>query len=97
MALEALNGLPDGDRLCHGDFHPGNCIIGDDGMRVIDWPNAYAGDPDADVARTLLTLRVGDPPEGTMGIMRALIWVGRRIMIAYYQRGYRSVRPFERS
>src|SRR3972149_1488832 len=26
FALSLLNGLPDGDRLCHGDFHPGNIM-----------------------------------------------------------------------
>ena len=96
VGVAALERLPQGDRLCHGDFHPGNVIINDSVVRVIDWPNAFAGDPDADVTRTLLTLRIGDPPAGTTpAAMRALIGVGRRIMISFYQRGYRSVRPFD--
>ncbi len=40
FALEKLDGLPDGDRLCHGDLHPGNLLLGRDGPAVIDWTDA---------------------------------------------------------
>jgi Ser/Thr protein kinase RdoA (MazF antagonist) len=30
-----LDGLPDGDRLCHGDYHPGNVLIAPDRTAVI--------------------------------------------------------------
>src|SRR3990172_4441033 len=30
FALEVLDGLPEGDRLCHGDFHPGNILMAGD-------------------------------------------------------------------
>ena len=39
-ALKALETLPDGDRLCHGDFHPGNVIMTVRGPMLIDWPDA---------------------------------------------------------
>lgn len=58
--LERLLRLPDGDRPYHGDFHPGNILVGDDGrLTVIDWVNAGVGDPIADVARSQLLLSVG--------------------------------------
>jgi aminoglycoside phosphotransferase (APT) family kinase protein len=41
-------------RLCHGDFHPSNVILGRDGPIVVDWFDASRGDPLADVARSLL-------------------------------------------
>ena len=48
---------PDGDRLCHGDFHPMN-ILGDVSQPVIiDWPDARRGDPAADVCRSYLLMR----------------------------------------
>ena len=49
--LKALNQMPDGDRLYHGDFHPYNVLT-----VIIDWNNAAVGDPLADVARTTLIL-----------------------------------------
>ena len=55
--LAELAAMPDGDRLCHGDFHPYN-IMGPAGHEVlIDWPNASQGDPAADVCRTYVLLR----------------------------------------
>ncbi len=49
-----LAGLPQGNALCHGDFHGGNVLT--DGARhtVIDWANATAGHPDADACRTYM-------------------------------------------
>ena len=46
-------------RLCHGDLHPSNVIMGPDGPRLVDWFDASRGDPLADVARSLLTM-LGD-------------------------------------
>jgi aminoglycoside phosphotransferase (APT) family kinase protein len=43
-------------RLCHGDLHPSNVILGPDGPMIVDWFDASRGDPVGDVARTSLTL-----------------------------------------
>ncbi len=43
--------------LCHGDFHPGNIILGANGPVVIDWADASGGWPAADVCRTELLLK----------------------------------------
>jgi aminoglycoside phosphotransferase (APT) family kinase protein len=58
-ALRLLDTLPDGDRLCHGDFHPANVILSGAGPVIIDWPDATSGNPLADVARTLTLIRFG--------------------------------------
>jgi len=50
--LAALKSLPDGDRLCHGDFHPGNILITAQGEIIIDWIHAARGNPLGDLART---------------------------------------------
>jgi Ser/Thr protein kinase RdoA (MazF antagonist) len=34
--LAALEIMPDGDRLCHGDFHPGKFLITPQGETIID-------------------------------------------------------------
>jgi len=55
-AFSMLEALPKGRNLCHGDYHPGNIIITKRGPVVIDWMNACAGNPWADVARSSLIL-----------------------------------------
>lgn len=57
MALDRLLAIPRGNRLCHGDFHPGNAILTRHGIAAIDWSNGSIGDPAGDVARTELLLR----------------------------------------
>jgi Ser/Thr protein kinase RdoA (MazF antagonist) len=96
-ALARLQELPEGDRLLHGDFHPGNVMVHEGEAVVFDWSNAMRGDPEADLARTLLILKLGDPPPGTALHLRALAKVGRKLLIGAYRRTYRSVRqPDER-
>jgi Ser/Thr protein kinase RdoA (MazF antagonist) len=58
ILLDRLNDMPDGDRLCHGDFHPMN-VLGDASQPiVIDWPNACHGAPAGDVCRSYLMLKL---------------------------------------
>lgn len=55
--LDALSTLPDGDRICHGDFHSGNILLTPDRAVIIDWIDTSHGNPHADVTRTtILTL-----------------------------------------
>jgi len=54
--LKALDEMPAGDRLCHGDFHPYNVLMSPRGPIVIDWNNAHIGNPLEDVARSTLIL-----------------------------------------
>ena len=51
-ALAALESMPDGDRLCHGDFWSGNILMTPQGEVIIDWYRAARGNPLADLART---------------------------------------------
>ena len=51
-ALAALEAMPDGDRLCHGDFWGGNILMTARGEVIIDWNRASYGNPLADLART---------------------------------------------
>lgn len=55
--LAELAAMPDGDRLCHGDFHPYN-IMGPIGCEaVIDRLDASRGEPAADVCRSYILIR----------------------------------------
>jgi uncharacterized protein (TIGR02172 family) len=53
-ALRALEGIPEDDKLCHGDFHPGNILLSQQGPVIIDWIDASRGSPTLDVARSTL-------------------------------------------
>lgn len=57
VLLERLAAMADGERLCHGDFHPLN-ILGPMGREVlVDWLDATRGDPAADVCRSFVLMR----------------------------------------
>jgi aminoglycoside phosphotransferase (APT) family kinase protein len=56
VALELLPARTGTPRLCHGDLHPSNVIVSEDGPVIVDWFDASRGDRVADVARSSLTL-----------------------------------------
>jgi len=93
FAMRVLDRLPDGDRLCHGDYHPGNVLVSAERTAVIDWANASRGVTEADHARTLLLLRWADPLPGTPPQSRALIAVGRSLLARRYTQTYRRGAP----
>jgi hypothetical protein len=93
FAVRVLDGLPDGDRVCHGDYHPGNVLVAADRVSVIDWVGAARGVPEADHARTLLLLLRADPLPGTPVLSRALMTVGRSVFTHGYTRAYTSGSP----
>jgi len=87
-ALKALESMPDGDRLCHGDFHPGNILLSQPEPVVIDWIDAAIGSPLADVARTSI-LALGMAATQPTKIAN----FGIRILHDVYLRRYFQLRP----
>jgi len=59
--LGTLAALPDGNRLCHGDFHPFNLIGPPKTAVIVDWPDATSGPPTADACRSYLLMLQGAP------------------------------------
>ena len=89
--LAVLDTCPDGDRLCHGDFHPENVLMTRRGPIIIDWMTAVRGDPLGDVARTVLLMTVGEPPTGAL--IRLLTRLMRGWMRSAYLERYFELRP----
>ena len=95
LAEETLAGLEGGDRLCHGDFHPGNILLEPGGRRVvIDWGFCEAGPPESDVARTVALMQLGEPldPRPAMVFITRFF---RPVATGLYLRAYRSLRPVD--
>ena len=75
--------------LLHLDYHPLNVLA--DGRRVtavLDWANARAGDPRADVARTYTILMVEPHQPGRQPLRLSLV---RRLLASSWRRGYQQV------
>jgi thiamine kinase-like enzyme len=81
-ALARLEALPDGENVCHGDYHPGNIFLAKSGPVVIDWMTACSGRPWADVARSSLILSIGAKAAGKQ--VRPIL----RMVIKLYHRTY---------
>ena len=62
---ERLDTLPDSHMLIHLDYNPDQVMLTASSAVVIDWMNAMAGDPAADVAYTFLLLNVGSVPDAS--------------------------------
>jgi Ser/Thr protein kinase RdoA (MazF antagonist) len=95
FAMQRLDTLPDGDRLLHGDFHPGNILMSPHGPIVIDWPDATRGDPHADIARTVLLIRGGALPPGSPLPVRLGDRIARKIVLRGYRRSYSRMRRID--
>jgi Ser/Thr protein kinase RdoA (MazF antagonist) len=89
-ALAVLESLPVGDRLCHGDFHPGNLMVTDQGATIIDWIDTTLGNPLADVARTSVIMLSALETEF---IANPALRVISRLFHNTYLRRYFSLRP----
>jgi Ser/Thr protein kinase RdoA (MazF antagonist) len=90
----ALNALPDGQVVCHGDFHPDNVLLGEAGETIIDWGPATSGSAVADVAWTDYLFRHAGYPPGKVWWQRLMIFLLRRAFLAVYRRAYERRAPF---
>lgn len=82
--LSKVKSLPEGKKLCHYDFHPGNIILSPNGPVVIDWINAMVGNEAADVARTSMMLRSHAVPRDTPD------WLLERVLRKLFHDEYRK-------
>ena len=86
--IDYLDSLPDGKSICHGDFHPDNIIANGKELVIIDWTNAYIGNPFGDVARTCLMIRSPFLPPEAFKLMVTLSRVIKRLIYSAYLKEY---------
>lgn len=91
-ALAALEKLPDGQAVCHGDFHPENVLVTDRGLMAIDWVDASTGHPLGDFARSELLIVRGKLPPNP--IVSGLLNLIRRTFFEAYVQRYFSQSPY---
>jgi tRNA A-37 threonylcarbamoyl transferase component Bud32 len=89
-SLTALSSLPDGNSICHGDFHPGNILLSLDRAVVIDWIDASRGNPLADFARSSIII-LGTA--GSSQIPNYPLKLFVRMFHSIYLRTYFQLRP----
>ena len=88
--LQSLESLPDGGKVCHGDFHPANVLLTETDSTVIDWIDASSGNPLADVARTSIILLGA---AASSQVPNPLLKIFVRTFHAAYVREYFRLRP----
>lgn len=85
-----LKQLPEGIKLCHFDFHPGNIMITKDKKIILDWMTACKGDACADVARTCIMLKYGEATHAPW-IVRRIIPILQHHIYKIYIREYLTI------
>jgi tRNA A-37 threonylcarbamoyl transferase component Bud32 len=84
--------------LCHGDFHPENVMVDtDERMWVVDWVNAYSGNPVSDVARTYYLLKKGTSPEKSSLLIRVFEVFTRHLIARAYLKSYFKAQKFPKA
>jgi uncharacterized protein (TIGR02172 family) len=89
-ALRALERMGDGERLCHGDFHPYNVMMTAQGPVIIDWIAATRGTPVADVVRSSVIL---DSEIASIPTDQHFQRIGLRWFSSAYRKHYFKLRP----
>ena len=86
--IAAPEGLPrpfgTGERIVHLDLHPGNVMLTAGGPMVIDWTNAAAGPPGADVAMAYLIMASSDL-DALPSWIRPAAWGLRRVFLRRFR------------
>jgi uncharacterized protein (TIGR02172 family) len=85
--LAALATMPEGEQLCHGDLHPDNVLMTEQGPVLIDWIDATQGRPLADVARSsVILMGVGAPGSRATWVQKVMAGWYHRIYVRHYFR-----------
>lgn len=85
---EHIRQLPEGDRLCHMDYHPDNVLVENGQLKIIDWALAVRGPAALDFAYSHLVLSSGDVPPGLTEHQTQLVTALRQQFFNAYVESY---------
>ena len=86
--LQHLAALPDGNTICHGDFHVLNVLDSQPEPTVIDWVDAKRGHSYADVARTVIIHTERPHAHEVNRVLYVLFPLIQRFIVSAYLRRY---------
>lgn len=88
IVMEQLKLRPTGNRVCHGDYFPGNIVATNAGLVTIDWISAYSGNAASDVARTCLIFMSPDPLPNETAELRSAFNHSKSELLKFYLAEY---------
>jgi uncharacterized protein (TIGR02172 family) len=94
IIIEYLRNFPEGSTLCHGDYHMENVLVSGTNFFILDWSNLTAGNPNADIARTMYILRYAYDPASTgrSFFLNLIIKTFRYYFVKKYIRTYKRLK-----
>jgi len=90
-----LKKLPEGQAVCHGDFHPDNILLQGQTAAIIDWTNVYAGNPLGDAARTCIMMASPYIPPGSPAPLVPLMKIAKGSLLKNYRSVYAKLAAAE--
>jgi aminoglycoside phosphotransferase (APT) family kinase protein len=95
--LRAHHPAPRQEVICHGDFHPMNVMMDSSGSySLIDWTLTRLGEPEYDIARTVVLWRRAPIDRAVVdGALRLFIGTARRALLWRYLRQYQRRRSID--
>ena len=80
--------LPEGNNLCHGDFHPENILVDNNNFYIIDWMTGMQGNIAADVARTEMIIKNAEVPGNISFVMKSIVRIFQNKLSTMYIKEY---------
>ncbi|MCY9659293.1 phosphotransferase [Paenibacillus chondroitinus] len=76
-----MDQLPVKQQFCHGDTNPGNVIIKNNKMYMVDWMHASIGNPAADVAEVCIMIEFAVLPPETPAAVKDFFETSRQVAL----------------
>lgn len=95
FTIEIFDGLPKGNQLCHGDFHPGNILMQDGVDYIIDWSAAYRSNYLSDVAHSFLLMKHVPKIPGENSFQHKILNISGKVIANAYIKEVHRLKHFD--